>query len=81
MASTNRLTVSCRTPRLNKRPVRQGELEMPSDQDRVERLALCHRARAVTTPTASTDGSIQPGRSRSSSYSCRAKCSMTSLNA
>ena len=40
MASTSRLTVSWRTPRLNKRPVRQGELQMPSDQNRVERLAL-----------------------------------------
>ena len=40
MASTSRLTVSWRTPRLNKRAVRQRELQMPGDQDRVERLAL-----------------------------------------
>ena len=49
---------------VEQRPVRQGELQMPGDQNRVERLAVCSSTRAVTTPTASTDGSVQSGRGR-----------------
>ena len=37
--------------------------------------------RSVTTPIASTDGTSSRVRSRSSRYSCRARCSSTSLTA
>ena len=81
MASTSRLTVSWRTPAAEQRAVRQRELQVPGDQDRVERLAVgvepVRSPRRSPRPTGCPAGS---GRAAAGTRA-RARCSSTSLTA
>ena len=80
MASSRRLTVSCRTPRENSERYGSENCRCLVISAGSSGSPLASK-RLSTTPLASTDGMSIRVRSRSSRYSCTARCSSTSLTA